>query len=189
MSGYLMGNVIYGFYNFLKNVFRGVDFDWIFFIGIGLTLLFIIVSFVRMAFSFERKTTRCVNRINRYLLQKPAITDDNLVEFHKLLQKMPRRIRDRWQLYILERDGLPSRYLTAEYCIRRPLSSSILIGIKQQTKLFAIVLSIITFILGLGFSFASSVSVATQLANVLDYIIVYPLITPLVSLFYVLCLV
>ena len=184
MSGYLMGNVIYGFYNFLKNIFRGVDFDWIFFIGIGLTLLFIIVSFVRMAFSFERKTTRCVNRINRYLLQKPAITDDNLVEFHKLLQKMPRRIRDRWQLYILERDGLPSRYLTAEYCIRRPLSSSILIGIKQQTKLFAIILSIIAFVLGLGYSFASSVSDATQLANVLDYIIVYPLITPLViSLF------
>ncbi|MBR1925608.1 MAG: hypothetical protein IJ837_02005 [Clostridia bacterium] len=179
MSGYLMGNVIYGFYNFLQDIFKGVDFDWLFFIGIGLTLVFIIAGFIRMAFSFERKTTRCINKINRYLLQKPAITDDNLVEFHKMLQKMPRRIRDRWQLYILERDGLPSRYLTAEYCIRRPLSSSILIGIKQQTKLFAIVLSIISYVIGLGFSLAGSVSDATQLANVLDYIIIYPLITPL----------
>lgn len=181
MSGFLMGNAIYSFFEFLRSIFKSVELNYIFFIGIGLMAVFIIVGIIRMVNSFEKKTTKCINKINRYLLQNPEITEDNLVVFHKYLQKMPARIRDRWQLYILEREGLPSKYLTAEYCIRRPLSASALLGVKAQIKLSSIVLAIITFVLGLGYSVAKALGgMDMTVGNVIDYCFVYPMTTPLV---------
>lgn len=182
MSGFLLNDAVYSFFNFLESLFKGADFNWLFFIGIGIMAVLIVVGIVRMATSFERKTTRCINKINRYLLQNPSITEDNLVVFHRFLQKMPRRIRDRWQLYILERDGLPSRYLTAEYCIRRPLSSSALIGVRKQIRLSSILLSIVTFIFGLGYALAHKPDGTAMVGNILDYVIIYPLITPAIIL-------
>ncbi len=181
MSGFLMGNAIYNFFEFLRSIFKNAELNYVFFIGIGFMAAFIIVGIVRMVNSFERKTTKCINKINRYLLQNPEITEDNLVVFHKFLQKMPTRIRDRWQLYILEREGLPSKYLTAEYCIRRPLSASALIGVKSQIKLSSIVLAIITFVLGLGYSVAKAMGgMDVTVGNVIDYCFIYPMTTPLV---------
>lgn len=185
MGGFLIGDAIYSFFEFLRSIFKNAELNYIFFSGIGIMAVLIIIGIVRMARSFERRTTKCMNKINRYLLQNPEITEDNLVEFHKYLQKMPARIRDRWQLYILEREGLPSKYLTAEYCIRRPLSSSALIGVKEQTRLSAIVLAIVTFILGMGYSVAKAVSmggISVTVANMLDYLFIYPMMTPLVIL-------
>lgn len=182
MSGFLLNDAVYSFFNFLESLFKGADFNWLFFIGIGVMAVLIVVGIVRMATSFERKTTRCINKINRYLLQNPSITEDNLVVFHRFLQKMPRRIRDRWQLYILERDGLPSRYLTAEYCIRRPLSASALIGVRKQIRLSSILLSIVTFVFGLGYALAHKPDGTAMVGNILDYVIIYPLITPAVIL-------
>ena len=180
MSGFLMGDAITSLYDFLKSVLKGVEFGYVFYTGIGLMALFIIIGIVRMARCFEKRTTKCINKINRYLLQNPEITEDNLVTFHKFLQKMPARIRDRWQLYILEREGLPSKYLTAEYCIRRPLSASALIGIKKQIKLSAIILSIVTFIVGLGVTAATVTSSSQEFGNIFYFCIAYPLTTPLV---------
>ncbi len=182
MSGLFIGDAIYGFFEFLRSIFKNAELNYIFFAGIGLMALFIIIGLIRMSHSFERKTTKCIAKINRYLLQNPEINEDNLVAFHKLLQKMPSRIRDRWQLYILEREGLPSRYLTAEYCIRRPLASSSLIGVKQQIKMSSIVLAIITFVLSLGYSLSKVVSLGVtsqMIGDVLDYCVIYPLTTAL----------
>ncbi len=176
MNSYLLGSAIDDIYNFFFSAFRGLDYDIIFGIGVGLLAVFFVIGFFRSVFCYESKTLRGLNKINKYLLQNPAINESNLVAFHNLIKKMPSKIRDRWQLYVLERDGLPSRYLTTEYCIRRPLANSVLVSVKKQVMYSAIVVAVITFLLGMGYALANAQATVT-IANMSD-LFIYAFTTP-----------
>jgi len=176
----LIASSINDMFDFFYTAFQNLNFDIIFWIGIGLMLSFSVIGIVKMSFCYEAKTIRGIKRINRYLLQNPSITEENLVTFHNYIKKMPQRIRDRWQLFVLERDGLPSRYLTTEYCVKRPLVNSVLISVGKQITLSSIVLSLITFILGLGYSLANAAG-TVSVSNLIDASI-YALATPAIIL-------
>ncbi len=174
----LLGNFLDDIFNFFARIFKGANFDIIFGLGIGLMAIAVIIGIIKTTNCYEGKTIRGLNRINKYLLQNPAITEENLITFHNYIKKMPQKIRDRWQLYVLERDGLPSRYLTTEYCIRRPLDNSILVSVKKQITLSAWAISALTFILGLGFALANyGTSANVSMSNIID-ILIYSLSTP-----------
>lgn len=176
MNSYLLGNAIDDIFNFFSSSLRGIDYDVIFGIGVGLLAVFFIIGFFRALFCYESKTLRGLYKINKYLLQNPAINESNLVAFHNLIKKMPSKIRDRWQLYVLERDGLPSRYLTTEYCIRRPLANSVLVSVKKQVMYAAIVVAVITFVLGLGYALAHAQAIV-NISSISD-IFIYSFTTP-----------
>ena len=176
MNSYLLGNAIDDIFNFFSSSLRGIDYDVIFGIGVGLLAVFFIIGFFRALFCYESKTLRGLYKINKYLLQNPAINESNLVAFHNLIKKMPSKIRDRWQLYVLERDGLPSRYLTTEYCIRRPLANSVLVSVKKQVMYAAIVVAVVTFVLGLGYALAHAQAIV-NISSISD-IFIYSLTTP-----------
>ena len=111
MTTNLFGGVVETVFDALKNLFNGLSYDIVFAVAVGLMLVCVIVAGIRIHFSFEKVAVRSIKKMNKYLLGIIGINEDNLLAFHKNLQKMPQKIRERWQLYILEREGLPSRYL------------------------------------------------------------------------------
>ncbi len=181
MTTNLFGGVIESAFDALKNLFNGLSYDIVFAVAVGLMVAFVIVAAIRIRFSFEKTAVRSIKKMNKYMLNIIGINEDNLLAFHKNLQKMPQKIRERWQLYILEREGLPSRYLTAEYCIRRPLASSVMKGVQKQVKLSAILISIITFILGFPFVLNGGTDGGTVVKNLVQYCLVTPMIVMLIA--------
>lgn len=132
--------------DFFKSIVSGINLDIVLFISVGVLAVIFIASIIRLVWCYESRAIRQMHRINRYLKANPKINDSNLVEFHKKMRKLPRRFRDRWQLFMLEREGSPSRYLTVEYCIKRPLSNSAYVLIRKQITYTSIVLAIFAFL-------------------------------------------
>ncbi len=177
MSRFLLGDLIDGVFNFFKNTFEGLSFDILFGIILGSMLAVIAVALLRIAFSYEKKTLRGIKKANRYLYKTPAITEENLAEFHKYMKKMPNRIRERWQLFVLEREGLPSNYLTMEYCVKRPLSNSSIASTNRQVKMSACIIALLGFILGLGYVISALASFSANISNI-AYMVTYVAFLP-----------
>lgn len=157
-------------FTLFQQAMSAVTVDILLVIAMALIMLVIIIGALRVIFSYESVAMRKIRKVNKYLLKNPVVTDANLVEFHRNMKKLPRRIRDRWQLFMLEREGSPSRYLTTEYCVKRPLYNSSTINILKQTKFATTLIALITFLFGLacGMNEAGSVSMAS-IVNVIMY--------------------
>ncbi len=123
-----------GAVNSIIELFQGLvsslSLDIILFIFAGLIALIFIVAIVRLIWCYESRAMRQMRKINKYL-KDTKIGESNLVEFHNKMRKLPQRFRDRWQLFMLEREGSPSRYLTVEYCVKRPLYNSAILTVKK----------------------------------------------------------
>lgn len=132
--------------DFFKSIVSGMSLDIVMFISVGLLAVIFIAAILRLVWCYESRAIRQMHRINKYLKENPKINDSNLVEFHNKMRKLPRRFRDRWQLFMLEREGSPSRYMTVEYCVKRPLYNSAYKSVRKQITYTAIVLAILSFI-------------------------------------------
>ena len=174
-----------GMFGLFQTAMEAVTVDLLMFIALGALVLTIIIGALRVVFSYESVAMRKIRRINKYLVKNPVVTDGNLVEFHRQMKKLPRRIRDRWQLFMLEREGSPSRYLTTEYCVKRPLYNSTTINILKQTKFAIILIAILTFLFGLacGMNTAGSVSMAS-IVNVIMYSTFIPILVVVVGIIF-----
>ena len=148
---------------------------WIAIIALSLLLVTIIISLIATIFSSEVKTTRAVEKLNVYLESNPFINDENLVEFNKLMKKIPAPMRVQWQQYMVNRDKKPSEFFTEDNCIEKPFKAS---GYKNHItaiRTIIICLSILSFI----FSIGAVLNTASTFATVL----VQSLLLPLVILF------
>ena len=114
--------------------------------GLSLMLLTIIVSFLVTQFSIEIKTAKAVAKINKYLELNPFITDENLVEFNKLMKHIPAPMRLQWQQYMVNRDKKPSEFFTEHNCIEKPFKTSAYASQIVAVRVFTICLSILLFI-------------------------------------------
>ncbi len=157
----LGANIVDGITTFLGDMLENIGVDYLLYIFGGIMLFFILVSGIRLIWCYEDRTMRTIKRINKYLKNNPKINDDNLVEFHKKMKKLPRRIRDRWQLFMLEREGSPSRYMTVEYCVKRPLYNSAILMNQKQIGYATVIIAVLSFL----FSLASIVK-AGEITNV-----------------------
>ena len=119
---------------FFQSVIGSLSIDTILFIFAGVMAVVIVASILRLIWCYETRAMRQMKKINKYLKDNPKITESNLVEFHKRMRRLPRRFRDRWQLFMLEREGSPSRYMTVEYCVKRPLYNSAILMVKKQME-------------------------------------------------------
>ena len=149
--------------DFFKSLVSGINLDTVLFISVGLLAVVFVASIFRLVWCYESRAIRQMHKINRYLKANPKINDSNLVEFHKKMRKLPRKFRDRWQLFMLEREGSPSRYLTVEYCVKRPLSNSAYVSVRKQITYTSIVLAIFACIFSVA---CISVGSAEKLLNV-----------------------
>lgn len=162
-------------FSFLQNAMASVNIDYLLLIALGIIAVVIIIGALRVVCSYESVAMRRIRKVNKYLLKNNVVTDENLVEFHQQMKKLPRRIRDRWQLFMLEREGMPSRYLTTEYCVKRALESSSTENVMNQTKMITLVISLITFVLGLACRLNEAGTVS--MANII-YVVLYASIIP-----------
>ena len=135
---------------------NGVGLSLIVVISLGLVLLTIIISFIATQASIERKTTKAVARINSYLEKHPFITEENLVEFNKLMKHIPNHMRSQWQHFMVNRDKKPSEFFTDNNCIDKPFKASAYTSHIIATRAFSIVIAIISFVFSLAIYTKSS---------------------------------
>ncbi len=148
---------------FFKGIVSGLNLDALMFISVGVLAVILVVATFRLVWSYEGRAIRQMHRINKYLKTNPKINDANLVEFHSKMRKLPRRFRDRWQLFMLEREGSPSRYMTVEYCVKRPLYNSAYKSVRKQIIYSTIIIMILSFILSVTYL---SIDSGAQFLNV-----------------------
>lgn len=132
-------------FEFIDELF--VDFAPLMNMAIALLAIILLVTIISTSFSIEIATNRAVNKINRYLEKKPFVNEENLVEFNNLMKSIPKPMRYEWQQYMLNRDKLPSTFMTQQNCIERPFRSSsyeqILSYTYNATSIFTILFAVI----------------------------------------------
>ena len=181
----MLGGVLESIQEFLVNITQ-VSPDILLYLFGGLELLFILSSVVRLIWCYEDRSMRAMKRINKYLKTNSKVNDDNLIEFHKKMKKLPRRIRDRWQLFMLEREGSPSRYMTIEYCVKRPLYNSAILMNQKQIAYATIILAVLGFLMGL--SNMTAVGMGNSVAVVLLQSFIVPAIVAVLGSLYIMIL-
>ncbi|MBQ7602534.1 MAG: hypothetical protein IJU58_00065 [Clostridia bacterium] len=164
--------------DFFSSLVASIDYSILLYVFAGIMLFTIVVSAIGLLWSYEERCMRVIRKINNYLSKHPTVNDNNIVAFNNLMKKLPRRVRDRWQLFMLERDGSPSRYLNLEYCVKRPLGNSAFLQMRNQMKYISIILA------SLGLMFSLMVAVVNPATSTSSLIAVFAncVITPSVVL-------
>ena len=144
----------------LGNLTASLGYVWMFVIGLTLVLLAVVVSFICTQFSIEVKTLRAVNKLNKYLELNPFVTEDNLVEFNKLMKRIPSTMRKQWQQFMVSRDKKPSEFFSDQNCVDKPFKASAYVSHITAFRASVISVAIIGFIF--GFSYFASGAVNTQ---------------------------
>ena len=157
------------FLNGLRETIASIGLEQFLYIFGGAILLYILISVISLIWCYESRALRAIKKVNKYLKANSKITDTNLVEFHNCMKRLPQRMRDRWQLFMLERDGTPSKYMSVEYCVKRPLYNSAILGAQRLTVFVTVIIALFAFLLTL---------VSYQAADLTVQILVNALIVP-----------
>lgn len=185
---YLLGaieDVIVSMRDFFQLVFVEIaDLPFWPFLMLGIMLCAIAVMGLLIGLSYENKILRSVNRLNSYFLAKPFITEENLVEFNLKMKKVPKVLRNNWQIYMLNREDSPTTYINTSTCIDKPLRTSSIEKNMSNFTIFTIFLALVSLFIGLQYAQLDS---ATN-ANV-GSILFYAGLVPLgIILFYVIAI-
>ena len=143
----------FSLFEFLKNALSGLGklltLDLIFYMFVGLEIVCIIYFIIKTHFSYELRLLRTLDKINLYLLSNPYIKEENLIEFNRIMKRVPHTLRYHWQQYMLNRDKPASHYMSSDNVIEKPLKSSALATNLKTcwflTALFALVSTVFVF--------------------------------------------
>ncbi|MBQ3047667.1 MAG: hypothetical protein IJD48_01475 [Clostridia bacterium] len=139
--------------NFFDETFVSLADLWYWpIIMVGLMLVAVLTMSILVGCSYENRILKAVNKINIYFLQKPFITEDNLVEFNLKMKKVPKVLRNNWQIYMLNREDAPTTYINSNTCIDKPLRTSSIEKNLGNFSIFTILLVFISFITGLQYA-------------------------------------
>lgn len=127
-------NVIY---NWLKDWCSSLGLNAIFVIFLSALLIAIAVTIIACALSVENRTSKSIVKVRDYLINNPFVTNENIVEFNRLMKKVPRTLRTKWQQYVVNRSKKPSDFFNEEDCIEKPFKTK---GFSQALTIFKCVL-------------------------------------------------
>lgn len=164
-----------GIFKFVETYFNGLgssmkNLDILFYVFVGLELLFVIYFLVKSHFAYQFRLIRAIDKINIYLLNNSYINENNLIEFNKKMKKVPKVLRYHWQQYMLYREQSPSFYMSSNNVIEKPLrSSSVKYNIKTMKALTIIftTLSVLFSAAVLGLSQTQSSFIAPIIFRIL----------------------
>ena len=164
-----------GIFKFIETYFNGLgssmkNLDILFYVFVGLELLFVIYFLVKSHFAYQFRLIRAIDKINIYLLNNSYINENNLIEFNKKMKKVPKVLRYHWQQYMLYREQSPSFYMSSNNVIEKPLrSSSVKYNIKTMKALTIIftTLSVLLSAAVLGLSQTQSSFIAPIIFRIL----------------------
>ena len=171
VTGLEIMNNIRDFFGFVFKEFAGLWYWPI--IIIGLMVLAFIVMLILIGSSYENRILKSINKINTYFLSKPFITEENLVEFNLKMKKVPKVLRNNWQIYMLNREDTPTTYINAQTCIDKPLRTSSIEKNMSNFSIFTIFLTFASFIVGL--QYATNSPAVSGLGSILFYSALVPL--------------
>lgn len=118
-------DVITSITNFFVSFVNLVGPDMLFIIALGVEVVFVLFFLIKSAFSYEAQLNRALDKLNYWLFEKKVVTEDNIKELNMLFKtKTPKRLCYYWQQYILFREGDPSKYLSVENLVEKPLKTS-----------------------------------------------------------------
>lgn len=144
------------------------------FLILGIMLAAIAATGVLIYLSYENKILRSVNKLNAYFLSKPFITEENLVEFNLKMKKVPKVLRNNWQIYMLNREDTPTTYINTNTCIDKPLRTSSIEKNMSNFSVFTIFLALVSLFIGLQYAQLDSTTSA-NLGSLLFYAGLVPL--------------
>lgn len=164
-----------GIFKFIETYFNGLgssmkNLDILFYVFVGLELLFVIYFLIKSHFAYQFRLIRAIDKINIYLLNNSYINENNLIEFNKKMKKVPKVLRYHWQQYMLYREQSPSFYMSSNNVIEKPLrSSSVKYNIKTMKALTIIftTLSVLLSAAVLGLSQTQSSFIAPIIFRIL----------------------
>ena len=135
--------------NFLATISDALEFDILMWVFLGVFGFLVILSLIRLRFTYEVRAIKSFKKINKYFLKKPYINDSNLVEFNRLMKKIPYQLRDRWQYFMLNRKGLPSEEMTLYHCVEQPIKTSnyrsTIVMLKHITNICCVLCVVLSF--------------------------------------------
>lgn len=134
--------------NIIRDAANTLGFQYFAIIILGLILLAMLVMIMGIRSSYESKILKSIDKFNKYFVKKPFITDENLVEFNARMKVVPKTLRTRWQMYMLNRDDAPTKYININTCVERPLRTSIIDRDVQNFYLFTALLVGISLMFG-----------------------------------------
>jgi hypothetical protein len=170
MYSNLLLDIYDSFRGFFEAITGAISLGTIMTIALAVFATIVFVSVISTSFSIEIRTNRAVNKINNYLDKKPFVNEENLVEFNNLMKSIPKPMRYEWQQYMLNREELPSKFMTQHNCVERPFKSS---SYEQSIIYAKNVITIFTALfLVLGLSELRTLD--TQVAGMLFQISVIP---------------
>lgn len=117
---------------------------------LGVEALFIILFVIKSAFSYEARLKRSLDKANKWLFKNKKIDVNNIKDFTNIIKKGPKRLVYFWQQYILYRDGEPSKYLSEENLIEKPLKTSAWVSNIRNLGILTGVWAVISLMLGLA---------------------------------------
>lgn len=123
-------------------------------LAVGGFLVYIIFAWIRSNKSYETKLVRALDSMNNYFYRNPTINSDNLKEFNNRMKAVPKAVREQWQTYMLYRDKEPSKYLSIENCIERPMKyTSYKSSLKNTSTIFNVYMIVLMSVVGGGVLF------------------------------------
>ena len=174
--------------DFFTSLVNNIDYSTLLYVFAGIMLGVIIISAIGLLWSYEERCIRNIRKINAYLSKHPSVNDNNIVAFNTQMKKLPRRVRDRWQLYMLERDGSPSRYLNIEYCVKRPLNNSAFLQMRNQMKFISLILAAVSLLLSLMVAIVNPATGSSSLISVFANCAITPCVVLATGYLYVMIL-
>ncbi len=141
---------------FFSSLSVSISFDLMFIIGLSLELVLILFFIIKSYCSYEIRTTKALDRLNKWLFINKKLTTENIKEFTNLVKSGPKRLSYNWQQYILYREKAPSQYLTVENIIEKPLKASSFDSNIKNLGIFSFIISVLMFIVGLAHSGSGS---------------------------------
>lgn len=143
-----------------------LSFNLMFIIGLSIEAVIILFFIIKSAFSYEMRATRALDRLNKWLFVNKKLTTDNIKEFTGLVKKGPKRMSYNWQQYILYREFAPSKYMTVENIVDKPLRVSSYDANVRNLGIFSYIFSAVMFLMGLAHSGAGETVLNTYLTIV-----------------------
>lgn len=130
---------------FFSSLTNYLTYNEIFIIFISLALLAIVFTIFTTSKAYEAKLIKTIDMFNKYFIDNPQITEDNLVSFNQTMKsnKVPKQLRKQWQQYVLYRDKLASEYMSFEECVANPIKNS---TYKRDIKTFNIISHVLAFV-------------------------------------------
>lgn len=153
-----MADIVLDIRKFLTGLAGSITWDLLFYIALGFTLLMIVFFIIKSSFSYEMRMERVLYKLNKWLNANQFIDQNNLIEFNNLMKRTPKLLRYHWHQYMLYRENDPSFYMSPYNIIEKPIKTSSFTSSIKNLSTINISIGILSFLIGLAFISASSLS-------------------------------